>query len=155
MANATHLLPLSFGSDDVPPHALHSEAPSQLHLCGPTVFIPIEFSIWRCLSSSTLLSLWCTASYIHSCYIPIIKCTTDLFVLALKWYFALVELFLFFPVTYRYQLPKGSIVSTYILCFALSLPLLAHFPPPPPQYPNVQLYKCEKMLFSSCNVFSS
>lgn len=39
MANVTHLPLLSFGSDDVPPHTLHSEALSQFHLCGPTVFI--------------------------------------------------------------------------------------------------------------------
>lgn len=47
----------SFGSDDVPPYTLHSNAPSQLHLCGLTVFIPIEFSIWRLPSSSTVLSV--------------------------------------------------------------------------------------------------
>lgn len=46
MANTADLLFRSLGSDDVPPYALHSEAPSQFHLCGPTVFIPVEFSIW-------------------------------------------------------------------------------------------------------------
>lgn len=92
--NTTDLLVCSFGSDDVPPYLLHSEAPSQLFLCGHTAFIPLNFPF---LSSSSLLQLWCTASCTHSSYIPIIKCTTGLFVLALKWCFALVELFLFSP----------------------------------------------------------
>lgn len=88
MANTTDLLLCSFGSVDVPPYALHTEAPSQLHLCGPTVFITIEFSIWRFLSSSTLFCCDVQQATYSS--------TTGLFVLTLKWCFALVELFLFF-----------------------------------------------------------
>lgn len=68
MANATHLILLSFGSDDVPPHAFHSEARSQLHLCGPTVFAPIEFSIRRCLSSRSRLHSLLLYSHNHMHY---------------------------------------------------------------------------------------
>lgn len=40
MANTTDLC--SFGTNDVPPYALRSEAPSQLHLSGPTVFTEVS-----------------------------------------------------------------------------------------------------------------
>lgn len=36
-------LPLPPFGRDVQPHTLGSAASSQIHLCGPTVFIPIEF----------------------------------------------------------------------------------------------------------------
>lgn len=108
----------SLGSDDVPPYALHSEAPSQRHLCGPTVFIPIEFSIWRFLGSSALFLLWCKASNMRSCYNPHNQVHQWIICFGFKTVFSLVELFLFFSaVNQWYQLPQGFIVSTHIQAF--------------------------------------
>lgn len=134
MANATHLILLSFGSDDVPPHALHSEARSQLHLCGPTARSHRIFHMEMSEQPQQLRSLLLYSHNHMHCW---------LICFSFKGVFCFGWTFLLFSVKYWYEPPEGSIVSTHVLCSASPSPFSC--PPPPPSiltYGSINVKHC-------------